>query len=73
MSGCASLRSEVHEERAVGQRHQSTITQRTFDLHAPNKEEARQLAERRFCDLEGIEDWSSHADSLVIEEADFPS
>ena len=53
--------------------HQATITQRTFEVQARNKEEATQLAKRRFCDLEGIEDWSSHADNLVIEEADFPS
>jgi hypothetical protein len=53
--------------------HQSTIVQRTFDLQAPNRELARQLAERRFCALEGIKDWSSHADKLIIEEADFPS
>jgi hypothetical protein len=53
--------------------HQSTITQRTFDLEAANREEAKRLAERRFCQLEGVQGWSSHADSLVIEEADFPS
>ena len=53
--------------------HESTIVQRTFDLEAPNREVARQLAEQRFSALEGIEDWSSHADNLVIEEADFPS
>jgi hypothetical protein len=49
------------------------VTQRSFDVDAPNRELARQLAERRFCALEGIKDWSSHADNLVIEEADFPS
>jgi hypothetical protein len=53
--------------------HQATIIQRAFDLQARNKTEAKQLAQRRFCDLEGIDDWSSHADNLVIEEADFPS
>jgi hypothetical protein len=53
--------------------HQATITQRSFDLHARNRNEATQLATTRFCDLEGIKDWSSHADDLVIEEADFPS
>jgi hypothetical protein len=53
--------------------HQSTVLQRTFDLQAPNRELARQLAEQRFCALERIKDWSSHADNLVIEEADFPS
>jgi hypothetical protein len=31
------------------------------------------LAKARFCDLEGIQNWSSHADDLVLEEADFPS
>jgi hypothetical protein len=53
--------------------HQSSITQRTFDLQAANREEAKRLAERRFCELEGVKDWSSHADNLLIEEADFPS
>jgi hypothetical protein len=53
--------------------HEATIVQRTFDLEAPNREVARQSAEQRFCALEGIENWSSHADNVVIEEADFPS
>jgi hypothetical protein len=53
--------------------HESTIVQRTSDLEAPNREIARQLAEQRFCALEGIENWSSHADNVVIQEADFPS
>jgi hypothetical protein len=53
--------------------HQSTITQRIFDLQARNREEAKQMAERRFCDLEGIKDWASHADNLLIEDADFAS
>jgi hypothetical protein len=53
--------------------HQATVVQRTFDLQAPNREVATQLAKRRFCSLEGIKDWSSHADDLLIEEADFAS
>jgi hypothetical protein len=53
--------------------HQTSIMQRTFDLEARGKDEASQLAKTRFCNLEGIQDWSSHADDLVIEEADFPS
>jgi hypothetical protein len=53
--------------------HQATITQRSFDVDARNREEATQLAKKRFCDLERIKDWSSHADNLVIEEADFLS
>jgi hypothetical protein len=36
--------------------HPATITQRTFDLDARDRDEARQLAKRRFCDLEGVED-----------------
>jgi hypothetical protein len=63
-----SVRGEIHDTG-----HQATITQRTFDLQARNRDEAKQLAKKRFCDLEGIEDWSSHADNLVIEEAEFPS
>jgi hypothetical protein len=53
--------------------HQATVTQRSFDVDARNREEATQLAKKRFCDLERIKDWSSHADNLVIEEADFLS
>jgi hypothetical protein len=53
--------------------HPATIIQRAFDLDARDRDEASRLAKARFCDLEGIEDWSSHADDLVIEEADFPS
>jgi hypothetical protein len=53
--------------------HQSSITQRAFDLDAPHRDEASRLAKARFCDLEGIQNWSSHADDLVLEEADFPS
>ena len=29
------------------------------------------MAKARFCDLEGIQNWSSHADDLVLEEAEF--
>jgi hypothetical protein len=53
--------------------HQSSITQRAFDLDACDRDEARRLAKARFCELEGIQNWSSHADDMVLEEADFPS
>ena len=53
--------------------HQSSIIQRAFDLDARDRDEASQLAKARFCDLEGIQNWSSHADDMVLEEADFPS
>ena len=36
--------------------HQTTITQRIFDLHARDREDASQLAKARFCDLEEVED-----------------
>jgi hypothetical protein len=52
--------------------HPATITQRAFDLDARDRDEASRLAKARFCDLEGIEDWSSHAGDLIIEEAGFP-
>jgi hypothetical protein len=53
--------------------HQATIIERAFDLTARDREEAKQLAKRRFCDLEGVGDWSLHADEILVEEADFPS
>jgi hypothetical protein len=53
--------------------HQASITQRSFDLDAHDREEATRLAKIRFCETEGITDWSSHADDLLIQEADFPS
>ena len=53
--------------------HQSSIIQRAFDLDARDRDEAGRLAKARFCDLEGIQNWSSHADDMVLEEADFPS
>jgi hypothetical protein len=53
--------------------HQTSITQRAFDLDARDRDAASRLAKARFCELEGIQDWLSHADDLVLEEADFPS
>jgi hypothetical protein len=53
--------------------HEVQAIQRTFDVDAPNRAEATRLAKKRFCELECVQRWSDHADSLILDEADFPS
>jgi hypothetical protein len=50
--------------------HEFVAVQRRFDVDAPNGNEARKLAEQRFCTLENVSTWKSHADELNIVEAD---
>jgi hypothetical protein len=49
------------------------IVERTFDIDARDRTEATELARKRFCELENISNWATHADEFSIKEADFPS
>jgi hypothetical protein len=53
--------------------HEVMIVERNFDLDARDRTEATELAKKRFCELQNIPHWTSHADEFSIEEADFPS
>ena len=35
--------------------------------------EAIQLAKQKFCETQGLSDWSDHADRMQVKEGDFPS
>lgn len=52
---------------------ESMSVQRRFDVDARDRVEARRVAEERFCKLENVDTWRSHADELHVVEAEFPS
>ena len=35
--------------------------------------EATELAKQKFCETQGLSDWSDHADRMKVKEGDFPS
>ncbi|RXH07476.1 hypothetical protein [Bradyrhizobium guangzhouense] len=49
------------------------VCQRTVDVDAHDATEAASLAQRQFCELREIADWSLHADRIDVQPADFPS
>ncbi|QAU49979.1 hypothetical protein [Bradyrhizobium guangzhouense] len=49
------------------------VCQRTVDVDARDATEAASLAQRQFCELREIADWSLHADRIDVQPADFPS
>ena len=53
--------------------HEAEICQSSMEVDASNKVDAAELAKKNFCGLEGLSDWSLHADRIQILDADFPS
>jgi hypothetical protein len=49
------------------------ICQRSLDIDAENQAAAVEQAKRRFSALEGVPDWSLHADRVQVLPGDFPS
>jgi hypothetical protein len=49
------------------------IRQCTVEVDAASKTEAIQLAKQKFCETQGLSDWSDHADRMQVKEGDFPS
>ena len=49
------------------------IRQCTVEVDAASKTEATQLAKQKFCETQGLSDWSDHADRMQVKEGDFPS
>jgi hypothetical protein len=49
------------------------IRQCTVEVDAVSKTEATQLAKQKFCETQGLSDWSDHADRMQVKEGDFPS
>ena len=47
--------------------HERQICQREVDVEAQNPEEARALAEEKFCASEGVRHWHMHADTVEMD------
>jgi hypothetical protein len=52
---------------------QAEICQSSMEIDANNKVDAAELAKKNFCGIEGLPDWSLHADRIQIVDAEFPS
>ena len=48
------------------------IRQCTVEVDAASKTEATQ-AQQKFCETQGLSNWSDHADRMPVKEGDFPS
>ena len=44
------------------------IRQCTVEVDAASKTEAIQLAKQKFCETQGLSDWSDHADRMQVKE-----
>ena len=53
--------------------HEAEICQRTVEIEASCREQAADLAEREFCEIEHVGSWLLRADRVRIAEAEFPS
>jgi hypothetical protein len=49
------------------------ICQRSMEVDASTEGQATELAKKKFCETEALCDWSLHADSIQVKEAEFPS
>jgi hypothetical protein len=52
---------------------EAEICQRTMEVDAADKLKAADLAKVNFCENECVKDWSLHADSVRITDAEFRS
>ena len=53
--------------------HEAEICQRSMEVDAADKLHAADLAKVSFCESERVKDWSLHADSVRITDAEFRS
>jgi hypothetical protein len=53
--------------------YRSEVCQGSVETLACDKAEAAAFAKHRFCEAEGLCDWSQHADRIEVLEADLPS
>jgi hypothetical protein len=49
------------------------ICQSLLEIEAANSRDATELAKKRFCEKERLQEWSLHADRVQVAETDFPS
>ena len=53
--------------------HEFEACQGSVETLAVDRAEASAFAKHRFCEAEGLCDWSQHADRVEVLEADYPS
>ena len=56
-----------------GNGHEAEICQSSIEIEALSQMDAAELAKVRFCECEGLKDWSLHADRVQVTDAEFPS
>jgi hypothetical protein len=49
------------------------ICQSLLEIEAANTGAATEIAKKKFCEKERLQDWSLHADRVHVAETDFPS
>jgi len=49
------------------------VCQGTLEVDAPDEIKATELAKQKFCESQGLCEWSLHADRIQVEPADYPS
>ena len=49
------------------------VCQGTLEVDAPDEIKAKELAKQKFCESQGLCEWSLHADRIQVEAADYPS
>jgi hypothetical protein len=49
------------------------ICQSLLQIEAANSSAATEIAKKKFCEKERLQDWSLHADRVHVAETDFPS
>lgn len=52
---------------------QAETYQRILVIDAPTEGEDEEIAKKRFCEVEGLCEWSLHADRIQVKSADFAS
>ncbi len=52
---------------------QAEICQCTVEVDASNEDHAAELAKKKFCETQSLDDWSLHADRIQVKQTDFPS
>jgi hypothetical protein len=53
--------------------HEAEICQRLMEIEAADNLKAADLAKLKFCEIECVKEWSLHADSVRVTEAEYPS
>ena len=53
--------------------HEAEICQRSMEVEAADEMQASDLAKVKFCEIECVKEWSLHADSVRVTDAEYPS